>query len=225
MPSPLSPEQLDDLMSRDDRINELNSEFNELRSKAEAEFKIFNGRPASDPGVQAALEKYDHLAKQLEQIDSKRSELYRIDREIVLDQLVPDRLDGPPPTGRMHADSLREKPVEWTKSGSDWEAEIECRALMNHTPPQGSGVRSSRAMPQGREVWQEPPELPSMEWLGMIPRVQLAGGSGDSAGSGFSLKISDLKHDVIADGASPAESGSGVPSQHTAKYRASLVQL
>lgn len=98
---------------------------------------------------------------------------------------------------------------------------LETRALMQHSPPTGSAVRGA-GLPT---IWQARPEMPG-NWLMRIPRADLVGSdSEDAAGSAYSVEITGLQHDIVADGADPALSGSAKATQHAADYRATLTKI
>ena len=98
------------------------------------------------------------------------------------------------------------------------EAEKFYKQINDNSPPKGSGVLYA----MGPDIWQE--KLESFDWGNTIPR-QLVQTDMKLFGTAQSVKISGLKHDVIADGKDPTESGTAAATSHVLDTRKTLVKI
>jgi len=90
------------------------------------------------------------------------------------------------------------------------------KGLTNNAPPLGGGVLTARLS----EIWQDLPEEMT-RLTGMVPVVEI----GADNSSTKSLKINNLAHAIVADGADPVVSGASSEALHSPKTRKSLIKL
>ena len=216
----LTESEIEAFRSRQNRIAELDKKAQKLRGEATNLYSQFNGKDGNDPIVAKSIAEYDRVSTKLNDIQSRRSELEGLDRDLInsfVDAGDPDGISGPPGPG-MYGDSRRSK---WVEDGvRDWSLNLDMRALLSHNPPSGSPVRGAAG---NRTIWQQKLEQPGA-WLSMIPTMGLLSEDG-SAGGQFTLEVSGLKHDPVDDGDSPVESGSAASTEHSAQFRASLIRI
>ena len=99
------------------------------------------------------------------------------------------------------------------------EAERYFKQINDNSPPKGSGVLYA----MGPDIWQE--KLESFDWGDTIPRRLVQTDFNMTYGTAQSVKISDLKHDVIADSKDPDESGTAAATSHVLDTRKTLVKI
>jgi len=111
---------------------------------------------------------------------------------------------------------FNEKLNRWESRLDVWELDRAFRkSITDFETPDGSGTMPARMS----EIWQERPH--NFDFGMGIPRVQVSGGDSQAT----SVKVTNLAHAAVADGANPVVAGETTPTTHTLTQRKSLVKI